>query len=83
MRLTQNRIDSEFCLTEVADALKIVAHCCLYRQLLIFEFVTLNVVDNVLLAQQFSNPDAAFTIGGSVRLDFAEIIDSGAQVIIG
>jgi hypothetical protein len=83
MRLTQNRIYSEFCPTEVAEALKIVAHCGLHRQLLFFEFVTRNVVNNVLLAQQFSNPGAAFTICGTARLDFAEIIDSCAQVIIG
>jgi hypothetical protein len=83
MRLTQNRINSEFCPTEVAEALKIFAHCGLYPQLLFYEFVTRNAVDNVLLAQQFSNPDAAFTTGGTARSDFAETIDSCAQVIIG
>jgi hypothetical protein len=82
MRLTQNMIDSKFCPTEVAEALKIVAHYGLYRQLLTFEFVTCNVVDNVLLGQQFSNPDAAFTICVPARPDFAEIIDRCAQVII-
>jgi hypothetical protein len=83
MLLTQNWMDSEFCTTEVAEALKIVAHCGLYRQLLIFEFVTCNVVGNVLLTQKFSNQDAAFTIGGTALSDFAEIIDSCSQVIIG
>ncbi len=83
MRLTQNRIDSEFCPTEVAEALKIVAHCGLYQQFLHFEFVTRNVVNTVLLAQQLSNPDAAITICCTARLDFAEIIDSCAQVIRG
>jgi hypothetical protein len=83
MRLTQNRIYSEFCPTEVVEALKIVADCGLHRHLLFFEFVTHNVVNNVLLAQQFSNPGAAFTICGTARLDFAEIIHSCSQVIIG
>jgi hypothetical protein len=82
MLLTQNRIDSQFCPTGVAEALKNVAHCGLYWQLLSFEFFTCNLVDNVLLGQQFSNPDAAFTIGITARPDFAEIIDSCAQVII-
>ncbi len=81
MWLTQNRI-YQFCPTEVAEALKIIAHCGLYLQLLSFEFFTRNVVDNVLLGQQFSNPDAAFTIGVTARPDFAEIIDSCEQVII-
>jgi hypothetical protein len=84
MWLTQNRIDSQFCPTEVAKALKIVAHCCLYLQLLSFEFFTRNVFDNVILGQQFSNPGAALpvTIGIPALPDFVEIIDSCAQVII-
>jgi hypothetical protein len=83
MRLAQNRIYSEFCPTEVAEALKIVAHCGLHQHLLFFEFVTRNVVNNVLLAEQFSNPDAAFTFCGTARLNFAQMIHSFAQVIIG
>ncbi len=55
--------------------------CGLYLQLLSFEFFTRNVFDNVLLGQQFSNPGPAFTIGGHARTDFAEIIDSCAQLI--
>jgi hypothetical protein len=82
MWLTQNRIDSQFCPTEVAESLKIVIHCGLYRHLLSFEFFTRNVFDNVLLGQQFSNPGEAFTIGAHALPDFAEIIDSCAQVII-
>jgi hypothetical protein len=82
MLLTKNRINSQFCPTEVAESLKTVAHCTLYRQLLSFEFFTRNVFDNVLLGQKFSNPGAAFTIGVHARQDFAEIIDSCAQVII-
>ena len=82
MLLTQNRIDSQFCPTEVAEALKIITHCGLYRQLLSFEFFTSNEFDNVLLGQQLSNPGAAFTIEVPARQDFAEIIDSCAQVII-
>jgi hypothetical protein len=82
MRLTQNRINSQSCPTEVARFLKIVIHCCMYRQLLSFEFFTRNLLDNVLLGQQFSNPGAAFTIGVHARPDFAEIVDSCAQVII-
>jgi hypothetical protein len=62
MRLTQNRIYSEFCPTEVTESLKIVAHCGLHRHLLLFEFATRNKVNNVLLAERFSNPNAAFTI---------------------
>jgi hypothetical protein len=76
MRLTKNRIHSQFCPTEVAKSLKIIAHCCLYRQLLSFEFFTFNAFDNVLLGQQFSNSGAAFTIGVQAWPDFAEMIDS-------
>ena len=83
MLLTQNRIYSEFCPTEVTESLEIVAHCSLHRHLLLFEFVTRNVVNNVLFPEQFSNPDATFTICGTARLNFAQTIHSFAQVIIG
>ncbi len=83
MRLTQYRIYFEFCPTEVTESLKIVAHCGLHRHLLFFEFATRNTVNNVLLAEQFSNPDAAFTICGTARLNFAQITHSFAQVFIG
>jgi hypothetical protein len=83
MTLTQNRIYSEFCPTEVTESLKIVARCGLYRHLLLFEFATRNKVNNVLLAEQFSNPDAAFQICGIALLNFAQSIHSFAQVIIG
>ncbi len=83
MRLTQNRIYPEFSPTEVSESLKIVVHCCLHRQLQLFEFATRNKVNNVPLLGQFSNPDAAFTICGTARLNFAQIIHSFAQVVIG
>ncbi len=49
--------------TKVAEALKIITHCSLYRQRLRFELGTANIFHKVLRSQQFSNLGAAITVG--------------------
>jgi hypothetical protein len=73
---------SSFGATKVAEALKIVTHCSLYRQLLRFELGTANIFYNVLRSQQFSNLGAAIIVGMRARLDLAQKIDSYVQVSI-
>jgi hypothetical protein len=78
MCLTQNRIH--------VQALKIVTHCSLYRQLLRVELGTATIFDNVLRSQRFTQGfsylGAAITVGIGAWPDLAQKIHSFAQVSI-